>query len=233
MQLYEEYLDRHDVGTKVLHHVKRGSLFLKLPFEDPKKAKRATKKKSSMGHHWSPMPRNSTRWNVITVEWNHEPTYHPGKYYCNIMAPRHDSANRRNCTFDVIVERKIVHYDEWDSYWANWLKGTAKQTVVHGKDEVLLAAWEMFVFCNDTYFSRRPYEDKLFRSIDSELSVEDRKSAFSEVRELMACKERDSEVLSKWQHDFEMSHLQNYLHWLADLVVRDDAEKQILTGSSC
>lgn len=239
MQPYEEYLKRNEMGTSVVHHIKRGALFLKLPTPSKQNTPKPSPKKKmdSSGGFWIPDGRrrvsNSTRWLILSVEWNHEPQYHPGKYYINAMAPRHDSASRRHCSFDGIAERDVVHYDEWENYWANWVKKIDKGTVVHGKNESVVTAWEMFVYCHDSFFSKRTYEDKLFRSIDPQLSIEDRIGAINDITNLMRSRDRDSEALSRWQHDFEMTYLQTYLHWLADLVVRDDAEKTILTGSGC
>jgi len=193
MRLYEEYFKRHSiVDVPVAQHCSAGSLILRTT--DPS--------------IWK------SRWVLVSMRWeNHD--YHPGQYQIGINYPIHDGyLNDQLFTQSLPVAKKWHEYEDFFLDWSSNLK--AARPVI-GPHEVVLAAWEMFVFSYDSWFIKQPFEIKrsLFEAVDKENPIHHRYQHYQDVAIFLST--HHPAVLRPWKYEV-LARVQNYADWLAAIV---------------
>lgn len=190
MRISEEYLGRHKLQTKVFPHIQNGTII--------------TRFKES----------GRISWLVTKVRWEHEPQYHPGKYYIDTMKPY--DIRGRSGFFRSVHERETIFWDQYHDRIEHWIKNVDKDSVVRGEKEVSLVALEIFLHCSDSQLADiSNIDEKVFPAIDPTKSLDDRYAAFQELRKTILHSERSS-LGRHWHSEFDHGIIRNYIHWLAD-----------------
>lgn len=152
---------------------------------------------------------------LMTITWK-EHDRGPGSYHISYHTPIHDGY-LKNCYFNKIEKfDREIEWDEYYSYILSWSKNNV--IPVCGDKEVILAAWEIFVFCCDGMFvdySNHAFEKLIYRSLNDEITLDERFQGYQECMVYMS-----SEIpalLRSFKHDV-LPHIQNYCHWLANLI---------------
>jgi hypothetical protein len=191
MQIYEEYLQRHDIGMSLVKYVSVGYLFLKKP--------------TDIGFNWE----------IVRFNWK-EKDRSPGRYYFNVYTPVHDG----NLIEDNLVSPEIeLNWDAYEDFLYDWTYQQKKSTVISGHKEMVLAAWEIFIFCHDTYFARNfdYIEPLLFESLNFNSSVETR---FSSYQKTMKSVSGHYSFFKQWNSLLNI-YSKNYCHWLVELIKKN------------
>ena len=150
-----------------------------------------------------------------TIEWK-ESTRHPGTYFINYHTPVHDGyAKSRYFNKISDVEREI-EWDEYQAYISSWARGTLEP--VCGDKEVILAIWEIFIFCCDGMlvdFTDSTLEKLIYKCVDSDSSIDQRFQGYQEC--LVYAGLEFPALLKTFKHDL-LPHVQHYCYWLANLI---------------
>jgi len=191
MQLAEEYLKRHGINIPFVRHVKQGYLFVRRPSDVRMEFRILSIKRQ--------------------VNWRH-----PSQYKINIMMPRHNNYGDGRM-FD-LTDDVIVPWDEF-SEWISDPFGDAdnKTSLILGKKEAWVCAWEMFVYCCDSGFADRVNDRIFWASLDDEMSIDERYSAIQEILERYKNSMSRERMWSMW-HDNIETFLKNYCFWLEDIL---------------
>jgi hypothetical protein len=209
MRLYEEYLQRHLLSVPLVRHEDQGSIILR----------------TTDAKHWN------SRWIFVTIRWQDQ-GIHPGKYYIEFYSPIHDGYGSGRLFSK--SSAKEIEWDEYEDYflaWSNGLEGFLDRPsrestrVVSGEKEVILTAWEVFLFCYDGWFAAQSSELRSYidRSIDLDLPLERRYIGYQDS--LIYLTARHPAILKSWKYDM-LGLVQNYSHWLAQLI---DGKKDLRT----
>ena len=201
MRLYEEYLERHLLNMPIVRHENQGAIIL-----------RTTDSK-----HWN------SRWIIVTIRW-HDQGIHPGKYYVEFYSPVHDGYSTGRL-FNKSGAKEL-EWDEYEDYFLNWsnnmtgfLDESSRKTsfVVKGDKDVILTAWEVFLFCYDGWFTSQCSELRGYidRSVDLDLLSEERYCGYQDS--LIYLTARHTAILKSWKYDV-LGLVQKYSYWLAQLI---------------
>ena len=193
MRLFEEYFKRHDiVDVPVVHHCAAGSLILRTT--DPSLWK--------------------TRLLLVSIKWeNHD--HHPGQYIIDMNSPIHDGyLSETFFSKPSSIRKKWHEYEDFILDWCENLKGVKP---VRGQKEIVLAAWEIFVFSYDSWFLKQPHEIKqiLYEGLDVEKSIDYRFKHYQDVAIFLST--HHPAVLRTWRYEV-LARVQNYADWLADII---------------
>jgi hypothetical protein len=193
MRLAEEYTRRHHLkGIPLVEHCHYTSLILQ----------------ATNPARWG------SRWLVLYVRWV-EDLYHPGRYAIRLCRPNHDGFVKNNL-FEPLKEVECW-WDQYEQFLLDWLEDLHDVKPIRGQKEITLSAWEIFLFCYDGWFVYQPghVKEKVYRSIDEELSLQERYIGYQDV--LIYLTLHNSDILKAWKCDV-LSGFQNYAEWLARLV---------------
>ena len=197
MRLYEEYFQRHNIIAPIIRHERTGSLILR------------TKGLSV-----------SSKWVLVSFYWS-DNGVHPGHYVVEYSYPLHDGYLRNRLFQKYNV--KELEWDEYEDYFLNWCRGLLRDNyteIIHGELEVILAAWQIFVYCYDGWICKQSSELKCYihNSMDFELPVRERYKGYQNC--LIYFTARQPSALKAWKYDV-LGCIQNYAHWLAELYKND------------
>ena len=158
--------------------------------------------------------RGDNRWVTLSIKWeNHD--YHPGQYHINMNSPIHDGYLN-----EIIFTKNAPIYKKWDEYenfFLKWGQNYPRLKPISDPKEVVLAAWEMFVFSCDSWFSKKDSDTKklLFESLDKDNSIELR---YKKYQEMLSIIEIDCPpMLRIWKYEV-LVRTQNYAFWLATVL---------------
>ena len=187
MHLGKEYCQRHSINVPLVKHTQKdGTIFLR---DD-----------SNLGVEWL----------ILSFSFRGNP-YHPGTYKFLNIRPIHNGYSEK-LLFEIIDE-DILEWDEYEDYILDFSKTTKTSKVVTDRTEIVLAAWEMFVYCHDRSLSQ--FADILFPSFDTELSATDRYAAYQLASNYFF--ENKFDFYKSWKRDM-ISYIKSYSHWLAEIV---------------
>lgn len=159
--------------------------------------------------------RMETGYLLMTIDWK-EHDRHPGSYYINYHTPVHDGYAKGHYFNRISDVEREVEWDEYYSYISSWVKGQISP--VCGDKEVILAAWEIFVFCCDGMlvdFANSTLEKLIYNSLNEEATLDQRFQGYQEC--LTYISSEFPAMLKSFKHDL-LPHIQNYCHWLAKLI---------------
>jgi len=212
MRLFEEYFQRHGIkGIPVVRHDNLGALILR----------------TQDSTYWH------SSWLLVTIKWV-DGGIHPGKYVVEFYSPIHNGFTKQRLFQKYNV--KELEWDEYEDYFLNWsrsLEGAAgaRKTpgVVRGGNEVVLTAWEMFVYCYDGWFARQESELRHYvdRCLDVDLPLAHRYAGYQNC--LIYLTARHPNVLKVWKYEV-LALVQHYSEWLAALVEKHEVRKEIRTS---
>lgn len=193
MRLFEEYFTRHNIAdVPVVHHCTAGALILR----------------TTDSSIWK------NRWLLVTIRW--EPhDHHPGQYRIDMNSPIHDGY----ASDSIFTKWPSLHkkWHEYEDFFLEWSEDLKAVEPVQGAKEVVLAAWEMFVFAYDSWFFRQPNDIKrmLFESLDKDRPVEYRHQHYQDVAIFLAT--HHPAVLRAWKYEV-LGRVVDYADWLAKIV---------------
>ena len=157
MFLHQEYLSRNKIDSSWVGYPAKGTLIFRSNNPDR--------------HKW-----------VLMTFSQQGPDYHPQEYSITTTIPK------RNC--GGINGHSRQHKMKWDAF-EGWIKQYVakahKLKIVKNPIERELTLWEIFVYCNDHWFSDWgfAYKKILFRTLNLELTLEDRSTFFSQMMNMM------------------------------------------------
>lgn len=206
MRLIEEYLARHNItNVPLAHHCSNGTLLLEASDEKL----------------WN------SRWILLSIEWV-EDDFRPGKYKIEISTPVHDSYVEDFCEKSLFLkQQKIVpshiKWQDYEDFIFEWVKSFKGFRPIREQRDIVLTAWEMFVFMYDGWFIKQSSElkQKLFETLDKEIPYETRYSNYQDVAVFLSF--HHPSVMRCWKYDVLAVVLQNHADWLAHLI-EDDYE---------
>lgn len=152
---------------------------------------------------------------LMTIAWK-EHDRHPGSYYLSYHTPVHDGYVKSRFFNKISDFEREVEWDEYYSYISSWAKNNI--VPVCGDKEVILAAWEIFVFCCDGMlvdFTDSTLEKLIYLSLNDEITIDDRFQGYQEC--LVYISSEFPALLKSFKYDM-LPHVQNYCHWLAKLI---------------
>ena len=187
MHLSKEYCQRHSINVPLVKYTQKdGTIFLR---DD-----------SNLGVEWF----------VLSFSFRDNP-HHPGTYKISNRIPIHNGYSKK-LLFEVIDEN-VLEWDEYEDYILDFAKDIKTSRVVTDQTEIVLAAWEMFVYCHDRSLSK--FADILFPSFDAELSAADRYAAYQLASNYFF--ENKFDFYISWKRDM-ISYIKSYSYWLAEIV---------------
>ena len=193
MQIVEEYFKRHSLtGVPLLKHSKLGYVFLREP--------------KDFGFEWT----------VVSIFWRpHD--YHPGNYLIRFSRPVHDSYSIEFPVPMELLRPDIkVNWDSYEEFLYDWCRTCDKKHVIHRRKEVILVAWEMFVYSYDSYLdcNYRNLSGLLFDSLNFSSSVDSR---FASYQNFMAYVDYKNNPFKHWKQ-LVNAYAKHYCYWLSELV---------------
>jgi hypothetical protein len=192
MRLQEEYFRRHHIDTPLVNYCNQGSVILRTV--DPA--------------IWQ------NRWVLVTIHWIEHPQ-HPGFFRIDFSTPVHNGAEKSR--FFTRLPSADKEWDEYEDFMLNWVGKLEGVVPVRGNKQIVLAAWEMFVYCHDGWFRRQSYDLKqmLFNTLDDEMPVNERYSAYQEMVAYFTT--QHPALLKTWKYEM-LYQVQYYSDWLARLI---------------
>ena len=163
-----------------------------------------------------------------------EPEIHPGHYVVKILRPAHNGGDSypqrvgfRNVLstpeplFENILRRdKVLYWDQYEDFILSWCKTIRRTDVAITRSQSYIAAWEMLLRCFDDRLASygRRVSNKLFATIDLQLSERDRCSAIRDS--LSYCADNVPLVYQAWIDKMDY-YLGRRCGWLAELITRN------------
>lgn len=190
MFLQEEYLKRHNLqNVNVINYVTNGSVLLKTgPY----------------------------RYMLMTITWA-DNSSRPGRFYIDFKTPAHNSYETAPIFSENPDNRRILEWDEYIDYLIRWRDNNEFAAVV-GDKEVVLATWEIFIYCCDGWLAKHLFgnlEKLIFISIDDNKPFHERFPAYQELIFLI---NTEFPELSRFYKHGILPHVNNYCHWFARLI---------------
>lgn len=105
-------------------------------------------------------------WILITIKWIDD-IAHPGEYHIDFLVPKYNTIS--NELFEKLVPTTKKKWDDYEDYILGLMRSLKKVKPVQSSD-IILVAWEMFVYCYDNFFTSQPSNIKeiLFKSLDKD-----------------------------------------------------------------
>ena len=201
MRLYEEYFKRHGItDVPVVQHCSAGSLIIRSTDESRRFF--------------------SSRWVLFSIRWK-DHDHHPGQYHISIDRPVHDGYQQDQLF--TAVDLGFCHspitlkWDLYESFVLDLASHLPPVAPVVGDQEVIMAAWEMFVFSYDSWFLKQPHSVKklLFESLDKENPIQLRYQNYQDV--IVFISTHHPAILRSWKYEV-LARVQNYANWLAAIL---------------
>jgi len=197
MHLSEEYLKRHSIGVPIVKHMHIGYFLNRYAYE------------------------NGFQWALQSIAWN-EPTTHPGFYHVRQLRPLYNRGKTGSVNF--LESMELIHPDvklSWDKYEDYFLERAASedfQNIVATEQQIVLAAWEMYVYINDAFFAKfcKEYMGMLYDTLNFKSSIDQRFENYNKFMKFMEPKIS----LRQWKSDLS-TVTKNYCYWFVDLIAQN------------
>jgi hypothetical protein len=150
---------------------------------------------------------NGIEWKIFTAQFRRD-VYRHGVYHCALNQPTRNSVGSG---FKTITQSEI----EWDCFEDYMLNIDNKNSIVFDSKEVLVAAWEIFVFQAERYLIRFSSNDDFFCSLDITLPIAARHEILNSF--LTSTSFKTCEVYNYWGREM-MKHVNDYSHALAKVL---------------
>lgn len=198
MRLSEEYFLRNNISdVPIVKHCAVSSLILK-----------------------DKDPFYNSNWVFLNIKYEHHP-HRPGTYQLQFKYPIHDGFIK-----ETIFKKFPLIYYKWHEYedsildLSNHINGTP----ILGEKEVILSAWEMFVFTYDSWFAIQSNEIKkiLFEILDKDNLIDVRYENFQQI--ILFLSNNYISVFRIWKYEI-YNYIQNYADWLAVIINKQKSLK--------
>lgn len=187
MNILEEYSARKKIIYPVAHHVEKGLLFLKTD-----------------RNFWD------KNWCVFTIDWKTEPGF-TGEYEIAIRSPNH-FPNSQNL-FNLFETHSYFkrNWEEYENFLFNLNFDQNYLSPVFNKKEAILAAWEIFIHINESWFLNQSlsFKNMLFKTIDTDFSLNNRFNFYKDFISLQSFV-----ILNSWKFGFLDNVNKYYLDWM-------------------
>ena len=215
MRLYEEYFRRYKLEhVPMVRHDPVGALIL---------CTQETQHWTRDALYWK------SKWIIVTIKWV-DGGIHPGTYAIDFHHPIHNGYAKGQLFHKQTAEE--LEWDEYEDYFINYAKSghvvPGIPAAIEGERQVVLTAWEVFVYIYDGWFATQTSELREYvdRALDTDLTLNDRYAGYQSC--LMYLMTRHPSVLKAWKYEVLLL-VQQYSEWLATLVRNYDAT-QITTS---
>lgn len=198
MRIFEEYFQRHNIiDVPLVHHCTNGTLLLETNKKEP---------------DWN------SRWVLVTIKWV-EGAHYPGEYLIEFQTPNYDCIN--NLFSTIHITRK---WHEYEDFILQCSSSFPSFRPITNSSEILIIAWEMFVFMHDSWFAKQSttLKNKLFQSLNKENDLEIRYSNYQDVVCILA--KQDSILIQTWEYNI-LFRTQNCANWLAYLIENQNKKR--------
>lgn len=197
LALHQEYINRHKLQAQLFLYNPKTCLFLR--------------RENASG-----LP----EWRILAIQWRMQDKK-PSFFEFNYSQVIFDEHLMRNVTKDISTEFAASWY--WEQYEKNILKlaSVLKSESIKaiGKQEELLAAWEVFLLIADSLLvkcSNKNFHRSLEISLRKELSIEERKKACYEAQSFLG--NNFKEIYNIWHYQIFSLVKNNDAQWLANLI---------------
>lgn len=211
MNLCEQYYNRHKILIPIIKHIKFGSLFFRtnvFPFHK-----------------------------VICISWR-EPLYEPGLYLIESKSIKRFSgvnlADQFNCVghIDEIISTTksdkefAIGWNNYESFLSNLNQSFDLENfeIVSNKHEVILFAWEIFVFSQEEFLMQNfsHLKKHIFDSVDIGKDIKYRYLAYSNfIKDCIKFEDKNSITLDFLYKTLIFPYIDNYVYWLAKMIKND------------
>ena len=151
---------------------------------------------------------------LMTIAWA-DNNRHPGNYLINHYTPIHNGYVN-GFYFNKIVDECEIEWDGYYSYILNWSKGHINPIL--DSKELILSAWEIFVFIFDgklaNLIPNAVLDRLIYKSLDEDLTMDQRFYGYQECLTYMSIE--FPFILKAFKYNL-LPHVQNYCYWLAKL----------------
>jgi hypothetical protein len=195
LSLAEEYLQRHNIeDVNYIKHIRSGTIFMR--------------EESNLGIEWG----------LTTINFfdrRTDDTHGPGNYVIRHMRPIHDGYQNRKGMFETIASTTL-EWDQYEDYMWSLILRPGRPRVMKDQKEVLLTAWEMFLYCCDSGLISYANNEIMYRTIDPEIPSSQRYSGFSTMKDQL--QKTEPNFYDLWNKEFMQQHVKNNCQWLAKLM---------------
>jgi hypothetical protein len=194
MKLYEKFLSRLGLDLPVIEHSSNWSFLFR-----------------TYGDGWL------TPFITMKVDWVC-PENRVGYYQLLFHQPIHDGYSIRRF-FEEYKQLRLT-WDEYDTFFENWevrryIKPGMQESLepVYG-DDLVLRAWEVFVYTHDSWIAKQPSEFRMYveNVIDDTKSKDQRLAAYQNA--LIFMSNCEPSALRVWKNEIFERWNNNYAHWL-------------------
>jgi len=185
MHLYEEYLARHCITLPVVKHTGQGYVFFR--------------------------ENESDSWRIASIVLQ-EQKQGPSNYCIRVFKPVR--GGDKYFSLFAVYEENDVEWDDYEDFVLEW-SNVLSNFKIATSSEAFCAAWEMFVYANDEWFSKNIPLDILYGTLDEDLLTTERMHNIYECVQSMSYKSPSRHRV--WQDDV-MNLVENYAYWLCDII---------------
>jgi hypothetical protein len=146
---------------------------------------------------------------LFNINWK-EGQGRPGYYEMTYSKPNHNGYLNGEY-FTKLDTEHILQYNEYSVFISRWVKNLDSVPIT--KEEVEIAAWEMFLCCFDGWILSKDLENVSFTTIDPAIPPFQRLANVNEFLDYLGNKE--PLVYEIYQNNFVFSP---YAEWLVDLI---------------
>ncbi|RTK97731.1 MAG: hypothetical protein EKK64_00520 [Neisseriaceae bacterium] len=199
MNLFEEYLSRHNISNVDLVYHTSSSEYL------------IFKKKSE----------EKVDWIILSIDWI-AVKEHPGYYEISLCSPIPNSFSK-GVKFSRIksFERKWNEYENFFLFEKEFYNIVKDYDVVSAKDDLFFSLWEMFVVSHDEWFFKQKFDIKelLFKTLDGN---KDRKKYIDEMVVFLSA---NPIVFNSWKGCF-LEKFKEIPLWLVKLIEKHRSRQE-------
>jgi hypothetical protein len=197
LSLAEEYLQRHSIkDVPLVKHVAQGTVFMREEVDD------------------------EIEWHLLTIQFSPEGSGHhtgPGSYIIRRLVPNHDGYVGRGSGLFQTVATDTVEWDQYEDFMWAFVKTGDRPKPIIDQREVLMTAWEMFVYACDSGLVAHAANEAFFKTLDPSLTTQQRHMNFTLFSNHFHRVEPT--LFELWNREF-LTHVKNHNHclWLAKLM---------------
>lgn len=187
MQLVEEYLKRHEIKIPHIRHFNCGYVFFRT------------------------MESSRVKWKILKIVYVPDSS-HPGTYSIISMNPYYNGYVKGSNVFSEDFNYSTIQIDELEKFLFKLTKNYKKSEIISDQKNVILTAWEMFVYYGDNFFSKEVPVNLLYESLNPKLSLVEKHMAYTNVVQYLT--DKKSEIVRIWRDEL-LNLTKYYLHWVS------------------
>jgi len=191
MYLAEEYLSRHSIESSFVKHTEYGVVFFRREFKNKNK---------------------NINWIFLEISYENN-NVHPGIYRIKLMEPVHNGG-KTGRLFSQIGYPVCLQWDEYEDWMLNKeIPDSSLWRPIIKQEEIILFAWEMFVYTQDSWISKHALDDDLFSSLNDDLDLPTRYKHYQNIiKKIFTNQDQDQNQHFYWTGEM-MNFVKKYCHW--------------------